>query len=79
MILAVLTTFREYETVSGDWLLLLVRCVPGVALCFWGRRSGGPSSGEDKEALGRGFPTTAVGFLESPAKFRSKRKQWQTG
>lgn len=25
LILAVLTTFREYETVSGDWLLLLVR------------------------------------------------------
>lgn len=36
LILAVLTTFREYETVSGDWLLLLVRlcthrgAVPGV-------------------------------------------------
>lgn len=24
LILAVLTTFKEYETVSGDWLLLLV-------------------------------------------------------
>ncbi|PNJ76181.1 KCNQ3 isoform 9, partial [Pongo abelii] len=23
LILAVLTTFKEYETVSGDWLLLL--------------------------------------------------------
>ena len=75
MILAVLTTFREYETVSGDWLLLLVRCAPSVVPCFWGRRSGGPSSGEDKEALGCSFPTTAFGFLESPAKSRSKKKQ----
>lgn len=28
LILAVLTTFKEYETVSGDWLLLLVSSGP---------------------------------------------------
>ncbi|ELK11649.1 Potassium voltage-gated channel subfamily KQT member 3 [Pteropus alecto] len=36
LILAVLTTFKEYETVSGDWLLLLVRSRTRPGLCFWG-------------------------------------------
>ncbi|KAI4581833.1 hypothetical protein MJG53_009358 [Ovis ammon polii x Ovis aries] len=59
LILAVLTTFREYETVSGDWLLLLVRCAPSVVPCFWGRRSGGPSS--DIFVLIASVPVVAVG------------------
>lgn len=38
MILAVLTTFKEYETVSGDWLLLLVRSQTRPGAVFLGYR-----------------------------------------
>lgn len=36
LILAVLTTFKEYETVSGDWLLLLVRSQTHPGAVFLG-------------------------------------------
>jgi hypothetical protein len=65
LILAVLTTFKEYETVSGDWLLLLVSYGP---LTLYSRT----------EALG-GIYLEAIcldlRFLMSLAKSRSKKKQ----
>lgn len=76
LILAVLTTFKEYETVSGDWLLLLVR---------WGAHCGAEFLGPTR--LG-GLPwrwpggcpcvrfcPAGFGFLESLGKSRPKRKQ----
>lgn len=72
LILAVLTTFREYETVSGDWLLLLVS---------WCTRHGAVLGSTPPVGLSqfraRGLPLgmTGVGFLESPTKCRPKRKQ----
>lgn len=50
LILAVLTTFKEYETVSGDWLLLLVRPRARAVLHFWGRCFWSDVAGEGEEA-----------------------------
>lgn len=71
LILAVLTTFKEYETVSGDWLLLLVRLLARHCAAFLV----GPSRPRPRGCPWVPLCPVGVGFPGSLAKPRPVRKQ----